>query len=165
MSRAKAQRRKESRKENLRFCCGSLCVFAPLRERFFKSSGRAYTFGATGILNALDAANGKVVWSRNASSDTGVKVPFWGFSSSPLVISDVVIVAASGRLLADQDLMLVLSEEGELALVGATPDQFTERAKVTAIQGKTWNHPVLVGDILLVRNAEEMAAYRLPLAR
>jgi len=59
----------------------------------------------------------------------------------------------------------VLSEEGELVLVGATPDQFNERAKVEAIQGKTWNHPVLVGDILLVRNAEEMAAYRLPLER
>jgi hypothetical protein len=64
-------------------------------------------------------------------------------------------------LLPDQDLLLVLTEEGELALVGATPDQFAERAKVTAIEGKTWNHPVLVGDILLVRNAEEMAAYRL----
>ena len=31
------------------------------------------------------------------------------------------------------------------------------------MQGR--DHPVLVGDILLVRNAEEMAAYRLPLAR
>jgi len=59
----------------------------------------------------------------------------------------------------------VLSEEGELVLVSATPDQFNERAKVEAIQGKTWNHPVLVNDILLVRNGEEMAAYRLPLAR
>ena len=285
------------------------------------SGGRVYAFGATGILNALDAGNGAVVWSRNLPSDTGVTVPGWGFAGSPLVVGDVVIVAASGALvghdvatgdrrwfvtsrggsyssphlltidgvaqvllmggagaisvapadgtvlwehpwpgapmvqpavmaggdvllstadamgglgtrriavarrsggwaveerwatralkpyfndfavhnghafgfdgsilacidledgqrkwkggrygngqlllLPDQDVLLVLSEEGELALVKAIPDQFTEVARFPALDGKTWNHPVLVGDVLLVRNSEEMAAFRMSVA-
>ena len=281
-------------------------------------AGRVYTFGATGILNALDAGNGNVVWSRKVASQTDTKLPMWGFSSSPLVVDDVVIVAAAGQLVAydvatgnqrwigpaggdgysspqlvtiagvaqillvseagatgvapangkplwehrwkgfpivqpaltaegdilfsasgtsgtrrisvahgpggwtveerwtsnglkpyfndfvvhkghafgfdgrilacidiadgkrrwkggrygngqlvllpDQDLLLVLSEEGELALVRATTDQFTELARFPAIEGKTWNHPVLVGNLLLVRNGQEMAAFRLSLA-
>jgi len=67
-------------------------------------------------------------------------------------------------LLPDQDLLLEVSEEGELALVRATPDRFTEVARFKAIEGKTWNHPVLVGDKLLVRNGEEMVAFRMSLA-
>jgi len=66
-------------------------------------------------------------------------------------------------LLSDQDLLLVLSEKGDVILVEATPDQFTELAKFQAIVGKTWNHPVLVDDILLIRNTQEMAAFRLAL--
>jgi outer membrane protein assembly factor BamB len=283
------------------------------------SNGRVYTLGATGIVNALDAGDGAVVWSRNVVSDIDVEVPYWGFSGSPLVNGDVVIVAAAGTLiaydlatgeprwfgpagggsyssphlltidgvaqilmlsgtgtasfapedgsllwthpwpggpivqpalteegdilistsersglrrigvvqgaagwtvdecwtslrlkpsfndlvvhnghaygfdgsilacidlesgerrwrggrygngqlvlLADQDLLLVLSEKGELVLVAATPDQATELARFPAIEGKTWNHPVLVGDLLLVRNSQEMTAFRLSLAQ
>jgi outer membrane protein assembly factor BamB len=37
-------------------------------------------------------------------------------------------------------------------------------AKFPVLNGKTWNQPVLVRDVLLVRNDEEMAAFRMPLA-
>ena len=64
------------------------------------SPGHVYTFGATGILNALDARTGAVVWSRNAATDTGTKTPDWGFASSPLVVDDLVVVNVSGALVA-----------------------------------------------------------------
>lgn len=279
------------------------------------SNGRVYTQGATGIVNVLDAATGAVVWTRNSVNDTGTKVPGWGIAGSPLVVNDLVIVAASGNLVAydlatgkprwqdptgasgysspqlvtlngvqqvvllnsngaigvsladgkllwehkwegvpivqpgvtpngdllvsvsessglrrlavaqgssgwtvqerwtsedinpwfndfvvhngyaygfngsslvcvsledgklkwkgkrygygqlillpEQEMLLILSEQGELALAKATPDQFAELSHFPVLEGKTWNHPVLVGNVVLVRNDHEMAAFRL----
>ena len=61
-------------------------------------------------------------------------------------------------------MLLVLSEFGEIVLVKADPESHHELAKLPALDGKTWNHPVLVGDRLFVRSSEEAACYRLPLA-
>ena len=41
-----------------------------------------------------------MLWSHNAATDTGRQVPDWGIASSPLVVGDVVIVAAGGWLAA-----------------------------------------------------------------
>jgi outer membrane protein assembly factor BamB len=58
--------------------------------------GKLYALGATGRLNCLDAATGRVVWSRDLVEDSGAKVPTWGFASSPLVWHGVVTVFAGG---------------------------------------------------------------------
>ncbi len=58
--------------------------------------GRLYTLGATGALQCLDAATGKVVWTRDIKADTGAAVPTWGFASSPLVVGGKLIVFTHG---------------------------------------------------------------------
>jgi outer membrane protein assembly factor BamB len=64
-------------------------------------------------------------------------------------------------LLADQDLLLIVSETGEVALVEANPHEHKELARFQAIESKTWNHPVLAHGRLYLRNGEEAACYQL----
>jgi hypothetical protein len=56
-----------------------------------------------------------------------------------------------------------LSEPGQLVLVSADPAGHRELASFQALEGKTWNHPVLVNDRLYVRNSQEAAAYKIKL--
>jgi outer membrane protein assembly factor BamB len=64
-------------------------------------------------------------------------------------------------LLADQAALLILSEHGEVVLVAASPTGHEELGRFKAIEGKTWNHPVIAHGRLYVRNAEELACYEL----
>lgn len=98
----------------------------------------------------------------------------YGFNGSMLVCIDLETGERDWRggryggqlmVLAEQDLLLVLSETGEVALVEAKHDKFNELASMDAIEGKTWNHPVVTGDVLLVRNTQEMAAFRIARAK
>ena len=68
-------------------------------------------------------------------------------------------------LLTSSELLLIAAENGRVALVRADPTAHNELASFPAIKGKTWTHPVVVGDKLLVRNAQEAACYQLPLAK
>jgi hypothetical protein len=108
----------------------------PYFNDFVVHKGHAFGFDGS-ILSCIDLADGKRKWKGGR------------YGSGQLV------------LLPEQDLLLVISEEGELALVSASPDQFREVSRFPGVEGKTWNHPVLVRDVLLVRNGEEMAAFRL----
>jgi outer membrane protein assembly factor BamB len=90
-----------------------------------------------GILTCVDLANGERVWKRGR----------YGHGQM--------------LLLADQGVLLILSERGEAVLVAASPEGHNELGQFQAIEGKTWNHPVLAHGRLYVRNSEAMATYEL----
>jgi outer membrane protein assembly factor BamB len=64
------------------------------------------------------------------------------------------VILASGHL-------IVITDTGELVLVKATPDRYTEVAKFSALEGKTWNYPAIAEGRLLVRNQTQMACFDL----
>jgi outer membrane protein assembly factor BamB len=67
-----------------------------------------------------------------------------------------------GQILGVGELLLVLSEDGELHLVELTPSRFSELGSFPALSGKTWNTLCLYGNLLLIRNADEAACLELP---
>jgi outer membrane protein assembly factor BamB len=111
----------------------------PYFNDFVIHKGHAYGFDGA-ILACIDLADGARKWKGGR------------YGNGQLV------------LLPEDNALLVLAEEGEVALVSATPEGFKELARIPALNSKTWNHPVVVGDTLLVRNGEEMVAFRLPRA-
>jgi hypothetical protein len=67
-------------------------------------------------------------------------------------------------LLENAGLLLIAAEDGRVHLVRADSGKHVEVDSFQALDGKTWNHPVVVADRLYVRNSQEAAAYELPLA-
>lgn len=99
-----------------------------------------YAYGLSdGILECVSLATGKRAWKNGRYKH--------------------------GQLLRAEDLLLVLSERGEMVLVEASPEPDRKvLGQFQAIEGQTWNNLALAGSRLLIRNAEEAACYELPLA-
>jgi outer membrane protein assembly factor BamB len=76
-------------------------------------------------------------------------------------------VFGHGQLLLVGDVLLVISEQGEVALVEASPERFHELARFQALDPSdvTWNTPAFAPPYLLIRNAREAACFRLPLKK
>ena len=94
-----------------------------------------YVYGLDeGILVCLDVNTGERKWKDGR----------YGYGQ---------VVLASGHLIVTD------GTTGDVALVKASPDKYTEVARFSALKGQTWNYPALAGGRLLVRNSNEMAAY------
>jgi outer membrane protein assembly factor BamB len=103
-----------------------------------------YVYGLDEVLlSCVDIATGDVKWKKRRS-------PAFGH----------------GQIMLVGDKIVVLSETGEVALVEATPEKYREVAQIQALDSgdTTWNTPAFAAPFLLVRNAHEIACYRLPLA-
>ncbi|MCA9020252.1 MAG: PQQ-binding-like beta-propeller repeat protein, partial [Planctomycetaceae bacterium] len=99
--------------------------------------GHAYGFDGA-IFTCIDLKEGKRKWKRGRYGK-----------------GQVLLVKDSGHL-------LVIGEEGAVVLLKADPSGHEELATFQALEGKTWNHPVLIGDRLYLRNSTQAAAFRLP---
>lgn len=119
-------------KEGDKFAAKELWRNKFLKNKFTSSiyhEGHVYGLDED-ILVCLDAETGKRVW-KDGRYDYGQ------------------ILLASGHI-------IVLCGDGDLALVKATPEKWTEVARNPLLEGKTWNHPAISEGKLLVRNAVEM---------
>ena len=68
----------------------------------------------------------------------------------------------SGQSLVVDDVVIVQNESGSVHLAAAAPGGFQEFGQIAALSSKTWNHPVLAGRYLLLRNDREAVCYELP---
>ena len=58
--------------------------------------GVAYGLGPRGELVAVALATGRVIWQKHLVADLGAVEPHWGFTTSPLVAGDLLIVLTGG---------------------------------------------------------------------
>src|SRR4051794_6155055 len=103
-------------KDTTRFTDGQAGAGPRATPTFYE--GDLFTQGASGVLDCLDAATGKLKWTRNIATDSGAPMPMWGFSSSPLV-ADGIVVAYSGAP-GDKGLLGYRQGDGEPAWTAAT---------------------------------------------
>ncbi len=75
------------------------------------ADGRIHAFGSKALLTCLDAATGNLVWQRDLMREVNAALPIWGFSSSPLVLDNTVIVYAGGD--EEHGLVAYHAETGE----------------------------------------------------
>jgi outer membrane protein assembly factor BamB len=96
--------------------------------------GKIYSLGCTGIVNCLNAATGKRIWQHNISTDTGAEVPHWGFTASPLVVDDLIVVFGGGT--SHKDLIAYRAASGDIAWAAPVGETSYGSPQVAEVAGR-----------------------------
>jgi outer membrane protein assembly factor BamB len=141
-------------------------------NRFLLSAGYATGCAAIEVVNTASGLDARLLWQNTNLKNKFNSSVFWRGYVYGLDEGILTCIAAQtgqrawkdgrygyGQLLLADGCLIILSGEGELALVRAAPERFDEMARFQAIQGKTWNHLAMADGKLLVRNAVEMACF------
>ncbi|MEP6919834.1 MAG: PQQ-binding-like beta-propeller repeat protein [bacterium] len=144
------------------------------KNRFFISAGYGKGAALVEVNGSGNSYSAKTVWENiNMKNKFNSSVLYqgnvYGLDEGILTCLDVNTGARKwkggrygyGQVILASGYLIVSSDNGELALVKATPDSFSEVARFAALEGKTWNYPAIAGGKLLVRNGNEMAAYNI----
>jgi outer membrane protein assembly factor BamB len=142
------------------------------RNRFFISSGYGKGAALVEVKGSGNSYTASTVWENNNmknkfNSSVLYNGYIYGLDEGILVCLDVNTGERKwkdgrygyGQVVLAGNHLIVTSDQGDVALVNATPSQYTEVARFTALQGQTWNYPAIANGRLLVRNSNEMAAY------
>jgi outer membrane protein assembly factor BamB len=106
----------------------------PSFNDFVFHAGHIYGFDQH-IFTCIDAETGQRRWKRGR----------YGFGQVILFV--------------EQGLLLITSETGEVVLLEANSKKHVEVARLKAVTGKTWNHPTMSHNRLVIRNSSEAVCY------
>lgn len=97
--------------------------------------GRVYSLARRGQLFCLDAATGAVKWARHLTEDYGQKMPDWGFTGSPRVLGDQLLINSgdAGLALRKSDGSIMWKSDGSEVAGYSTPAVFNRDGKALAI--------------------------------
>jgi outer membrane protein assembly factor BamB len=142
------------------------------KNRFFISSGYGKGAALVEVKGSGDSFTASTIWeNKNMKNKFNSSVLHngyvYGLDEGILVCLDVNTGERKwkdgrygyGQVILAGNHLIVTSDKGELALVKASPDQYTEVARFPALEGQTWNYPAIAGGRLLMRNSNQMAAY------
>lgn len=141
-------------------------------RRVFLSSGYGHGAAVLDVRRQGDTFSVEPVWQNvrmknKFTSSVLFEGHIYGLDEAILACVDAATGALKwkggrygyGQLVLVKDQLWVTTEDGDVVQVAASPEGHQELGRFSALEGKTWNHPIVSAGRLIVRNQTDMAAF------